>query len=483
MGWVTAFGPTMLNRWRNLSLRSRLTALSVGLLAALLGALGGALYAGLRQFLLHSTVVRVRAQAKPVIERQIGLRSDLPAIASDLGRSLTSRDTTATVFDRQGRLLANGRRLPEELAPRPPMPGYVTRALAGENELTYIAAQAGERALVAFIPLRPAPASANILGVVQLTTRLTQVDQILSRQRRLLGLGILATLGAGILGELWLTRTALRPLHRVNVTVQRIAAGDLSQRVQPPYAGDEVGQLAAAFDHMAGNIEASFAAQSRFVAAAAHELRTPLSALQGSIEVLQRGAQDDPAAARSLLQGMHREVVRLNRLTEQLLALTRLDAPESLRLQPIELATLVDDVMQRLQFVAGDRRLRLVRGPAAPLLGDPDLLTQVLFNLVDNAVQHTAEDAQIELGWRADSAFATLWVADGGEGIAPDDLPHVFEAFFRGDRSRSRRRGGAGLGLAIVQSIVRAHNGTIRVDSQPGSGTRFTITLPLHDLT
>ncbi len=476
----------MQNRWNNLSLRARLTALSVGLLAGLLGALGGVLYFNLRRFLLDSTALRMRAQAKPVIERQLSQATDVAGLAEDLGRSLTSRDTNALVFDRQGRLLANGKRLPEEPAPAAPRPGLVARALAGEKELTYTAIQAGGRALVALIPLRRAPGATEapgareVVGAVQLTTLLDRVDEILGRQRRWLSLGMLATLAAGIIGELWLTGAALKPLRRVLAGVQRLAAGDLSHRVQAPRTRDEVGELAAAFDQMAGNLEASFDAQSRFVAAAAHELRTPLTALQGSVEVLQRGAQSDPAAARSLLQGMHREVARLNRLTEQLLALTRLDATETPPLQPIELADLVNEVMPRLQFVAGDRQLRLVRGPAARLLGDPDLLTQMLFNLVDNAVQHTAADAQIELGWQADGTLATLWVADSGEGITPEDLPHVFEAFFRGDRSRSRRRGGAGLGLAIVQNIVQAHHGMIQVDSRPNLGTRFTIKLPLH---
>jgi two-component system OmpR family sensor kinase len=465
--------------WNSLSLRSRLTVLSVGLLASLLSALGGVLYVNLRRFLLDSTALRLRAQAKPIIERELAGGAQLDAVAADLSQALTSRDTTATVFDRGGKLLADGRRLPEEPAPAPPRARFVSRALGGEKDITYQAPHGVGRALVALIPLRRAPGAREVVGVAQLTTPLTQADQILAGQRRMITLGVVVTLVAGIIGELWLTRSALAPLRKVIETIRRMAAGDLRQRVQLPQAGDEVGELAEAFDHMAGNLEAAFATQSRFVSAAAHELRTPLTALQGSLEVLQRGSQDDPAAARSLLQGMHREVVRLNRLTEQLLALTRLDAPQALQRQSIEFIPFIDEVLPRVRYLLREHQLRVVRGPAARLMADADLLTQVLFNLVDNAVQHTRGDGRIGLGWQTDAQNLSLWVADDGEGIAPDDLPHIFEAFYRGDRSRSRRRGGSGLGLAVVRGIVEAHGGQVTVDSRLGQGARFTVRLPL----
>ncbi|HTP11203.1 MAG TPA: sensor histidine kinase, partial [Anaerolineae bacterium] len=117
------------------------------------------------------------------------------------------------------------------------------------------------------------------------------------------------------------------------------------------------------------------------------------------------------------------------------------------------------------------------RGANVELDADPDLLTQVFFNLIDNAVQHTDPHGRLEVGWRVTGPSVVMWVSDNGEGIAPDDLPHIFEAFYRGDRSRSRRRGGSGLGLAIVQTIVTAHDGQVEVESQPGQGSRFTLTL------
>ena len=423
----------------------------------------------------------MRAQAKPVIERQLNQakRNDLIDIAVELSQALTSRDTTATVFNRQGSLLANGRRLPEEPEAALPRHDFLQRALSGEKDLTYTTSDEHKRAMVALIPLRRAPSSTNALGVVQLTTPLTQVENILNRQRQMISFGVIFTLVIGILGELWLTRVSLAPLKRVIDTIHRIKAGDMGQRVQLPNTQDEVGQLAASFDDMASNIEAAFASQSRFVSAAAHELRTPLTALQGSLEVLQHGSQDDPVKARLLMQGMHREVTRLNRLTEQLLTLTRLDAPEALHFKEIDLTAFLEEVVQQARYLVGERQFNFVPGPSAIIKADPDLLTQVFLNLIDNAIQHTEAQGTLDLGWAAASHSVVMWVDDNGEGIEPIDLPHIFEPFYRGDRSRSRRHGGTGLGLAIVQTIVQAHGGKIEVKSQLAKGTRFTFTLPL----
>jgi two-component system, OmpR family, sensor kinase len=471
----------MYKSWRNSSLGSRLTALSAGLLAALLGLLGGVLYFNLRRFLVDSTALRMRAQAKPVIERHFASSAsqDLEKAASTFSRALTSRDTTASLFDRRSRLLADGRRLPEEPVSVQPRTGLLRRALGGEKEITYAVREGGQRSLVALVPLKPDPASAKTIGVVQLTTPLAQVDQILARQRWMFGLGMAVTVALGVLGELWLTRVSLQPLRRVIETSRRIAAGDFSQRVQLPQSADEVGQLGEAFDQMAGTIETTLESQGRFVSAAAHELRTPLTALSGSIDVLQRGAQDDPAATRSLLQGMQREVKRLNHLTEQLLSLTRLDGPGMLDLQQIRLGAFLEEIAGKAIHLLGERRLRLIQGPDISLQADPDLLTQVLFNLIDNAVQHTGPQGTIEIGWKTGSEEVMLLVRDNGEGIAPQDLPHIFETFYRGDRSRSRRQGGTGLGLAIAQAIVLSHHGRIEVASRPGAGAQFRITLPL----
>jgi len=349
--------------WHDLSLRLRLTLLYVSLLILLLCALSGVLYWDTHRFLLDSTATRLRAQAKPVIERWFQAATppaahppappspltptELSNIAAGLARDLTSRDTVALILDHNGQVLANGKKLPEEPTPPTPSPRYYSRALAGENEINYIVTANGQRTLVLLIPWRPAPASPEILGVIQLSTPLASIDQVLLRQRLLLGIGIGLTLFIGTVGGLWLTTSALKPLNRMVATCRRIADGDLSQRVNLPHRQDEIGQLANAFDNMVARLESSFEAQRRFVANAAHELRTPLTALQGSLEVLLRGSQDDPASVARLAQGMYREVTRLARLCEQLLDLTRVNASAPIHKQPIALQTFFNEFTQQ----------------------------------------------------------------------------------------------------------------------------------------
>jgi signal transduction histidine kinase len=477
-------------RWHERSLRTRLTVLYVALLTLLLSGLGVLFYFDMRTFLFSTTAVRLRAQAKPVIERWLveapldaaGVPS-LHPIAENLARDLTSRDTTALILDSDAALLANGRRLPEEPLPAPVDPERMALALAGENEITYAVMVGDQHTMVLLIPLRPQPGHPTILGVAQLNTPLTVVDQLLWREQRLILVGSLLTILLGVAGSFWLTSSALRPLRRMTDACRRIAAGDFSERVNLPYlqsaeAKDEVIQLAGAFNDMITRIENTFAAQQRFIADAAHELRTPLTAIKGTLEVLLRGSQDDPANAKRLLRAMYSETERLSRLAEQLLDLTRLQNGIILHRTSFDLERwLREEFLPQAHLLTRDRRLELQPGGAAVVNADPDALKQVLFNLLDNAVQHTAQGEAIQIGWETTRAVVRVWVVDDGEGIPAEDLPHVFAPFYRGDRSRSRLRGGAGLGLTIVQGIVHAHGGQVHVASAPGKGTQVTFTL------
>lgn len=472
-----------MRRWNNLSLRFRLTFLYVCLLGILMVVLGALFYYDVRSFLIDSTATRLRAQAKPIVDeslQNLGAETDVTAISENLSRSITSRDTTAVVLDTDGRYLADGRTLEEEAPPVPPSAEYVDRALGGDNEVEYIdTASFEERMLVLFIPLRSAADNDDIIGAIQLNTPLTFADELLSQERLLIATGIIVSLVVGTLGGFWITGSALAPLRRMVATCRRVASGDLGERVNLPDRNDEVGQLAAAFDDMAERIEATFASQRRFTADAAHELRTPLTALGGSLEVLMRGSKDDPEAMNRLIQGMHREMLRLGRLAEQLLDMSRLEAPMAMNYEDVHLAKFFEEFSSQAGHLASERSLVLEEGPPdTKLHADPDTVKQALFNLTDNAAQHTSPGGKINLGWREKNGSVEVWVADDGEGIPPDDIAHIFEPFYRGDRSRSRRRGGTGLGLALVKNIAESHGGKVRVESEEGKGSRFTIAVP-----
>jgi two-component system OmpR family sensor kinase len=226
-----------------------------------------------------------------------------------------------------------------------------------------------------------------------------------------------------------------------------------------------------------------FSAQRRFVADVSHELRTPLAAMQGNLEVLDRGAARDPELLAESLADMRREVARLIRMANDLLLLAQSEAGVQLRHEPVELDTLLLEVHRELRPLANGVQLKIAEEDQIIVQGDRDRIKQALLNLGVNALQHTRTGSSVTLSLARQGDVAMLSVSDGGTGISPDDLPYIFDRFYRADRSRSRNRGGAGLGLAIVKWIAEAHGGQVAVESSPGSGSRFSILLPLIDQT
>jgi len=470
-----------------LSLRARLTLMYSGLLAVIVCILGITFFVDTRSLLIHYTASHVRAGAKPVIEQWLyekGSRfptsDDLKQIAELLARDLTSRNTVAVILDSKGVPIATGKLLPEEPSPPQPESFYYLQALAGKNEVSYIISQQKHRSLVILIPLRQSPTSEKILGVAQVSSPLTSVEQTLFRHGLSLAVGTLITLFIGVGLGFLLISSALAGLNRMIHTCQEISAGDLTQRVNLPRHQDEIGKLAHAFDEMVDRIESTLDAQRRFIANAAHEIRTPLTALRGSLEVLMRGSQDDPASFARLSQGMYQEVMRLSRLCEQLLDLARLEIASKIQKRPLKLDEFFSGLMQQARILAQGQTVVIKQGPPITVLADPDMLKQILLNLIKNAIQHSGRKSTITLGWRFIPDQVEIWVADDGEGIPPGDIPYLFEPFYRGSSSASKGVKGTGLGLTIVKTMVEAHNGQIKVKSQLGKGTDFIFNLPLH---
>jgi two-component system, OmpR family, sensor kinase len=281
-------------------------------------------------------------------------------------------------------------------------------------------------------------------------------------------LGILVSLVLGIA----VVRRSLRPLRTMAAEVAAIEAdGDLSRRVLLSGPPDEVGSLADSFDSMLGRLEEAFHKQRRFLAEASHELRTPLTVVRGQLEVLA-----DELDARKLVHASD-ELERMSRIVDDLLLLAHLDEGMQLRREPVELELVLREALLRGMLLA-PREIRVDAEPVVYARADPDRLLQVTSNLVTNAIKHTPENGHITLRSERVDGQAVIHVADDGCGIPPDELPHVFERFYRGASERASRPEGSGLGLAIAHSLVAAMDGTLEVRSSPARATTFTVRLP-----
>ncbi|MCA1190429.1 MULTISPECIES: cell wall metabolism sensor histidine kinase WalK [unclassified Saccharopolyspora] len=314
-----------------------------------------------------------------------------------------------------------------------------------------------------------------------------EVDDTVARMRAISAGTATALLAVLALAGWFAVRAGLRPLRRIERTSAAIAAGDLGSRV-PESAGPdtEVGRLSRALNAMLDRNEAAFAARAesearmrRFVADAGHELRTPLAGIKGFSKLHRMGAVPAGVDAMSRIE---RESDRLERLVDDLLLLARLDERLPLQLAPMDLRTLAADALHDVHALDPSRPAELTGpggGPpaAAPALADEERLRQVVTNLVGNAVRHTPEGTPVRIGVGSIDGRAVLEVADDGPGLAPEEAERVFQRFYRSDGSRSRASGGAGLGLAIVRSLVEAHDGRVELATAPGAGTCFRVVL------
>ncbi len=323
-------------------------------------------------------------------------------------------------------------------------------------------------------------------GTLVVAVPLTDVDQTLSRLlvvELLVSGGVLIALGAV---AWWIVKAGLRPLDEMAATAGAIAAGDLTKRVPAGDDGTEVGRLGLALNVMLGEIEESFATRQasedrlrRFLADASHELRTPLTSIRGYAEMFDRGARDSPEDLAVSMRHIRQDADRMSALVEDLLVLARLDRERPLAHERVDLRPVLESAVADVVVREPDRSVELSAPEPAVVAGDADRLRQVVDNLLVNAVRHTPPGTPIEVELRHDGDFAVIGVRDHGPGIPPEERSRIFEPFYRSDPSRSRATGGEGLGLAIVETIVRAHGGRVGVEGPEGEGARFWVRIPL----
>jgi two-component system, OmpR family, sensor kinase len=283
----------------------------------------------------------------------------------------------------------------------------------------------------------------------------------------------------GLAGGWWFVRRALRPISDISATAARISAGDLSQRINSGEAESELGQLAAVLNSTFARLEAAFAQQQQFASDAAHELRTPVTVILTQTQMA-LGRERDAASYKQTVEACQRAAQRMRKLIESLLELARFDAgQEVLKRLKFDLSKNIAECVELVQPLAEERHVKTATElDSLEMTGDSERLGQVVTNLLTNAIQYNKPDGEVQVKLAGQGGLAVLEIADTGRGITPADMPHIFERFYRADKSRTGN-GNSGLGLSICKAIIEAHGGTIEASSVENEGTKFVVRLPM----
>jgi two-component system OmpR family sensor kinase len=487
-----------------MSLRTRLLAGVFFLVSVALVVAAAAIYEEQQAFLFNHLDQRAIAAATP-ISYQLGVdartlkrpagkgsgdRDGVSGVRS-LGRGLTGflpSGTYGALVDPDGRILRGPvtvRNGEARLSPPAFSATFPVSRLGPNPTLFTVNSKRGSslRYRVAVLPLDSGTGS--VIVAIPTTEVDETLDQLLLVESLVVGILLLTLTGIG-----WIViRIGLRPLEQMERVAGEIADGDLSRRVTPATARTEIGRLGLTLNKMLARIEEAFADRARseerrkrFLSDASHELRTPLASLRGYAELFRMGPAQDPVALERAMARIEAEAARMGALVENLLLLARLDEVPEARHVPVNLSELAAQTVADAQAIGPDRDITLHDGERLTVIGNPDGLRQVLANLMSNALIHTPQGTPVSVQLRRVGNWAILDVRDQGPGLPPDADERVFERFWRNGERRSRGRGGAGLGLAIVREIVQAHHGTVDAANAPDGGAVFTVRLPLAPL-
>jgi heavy metal sensor kinase len=453
------------------SIRFRLTLWFVLLLAITLAIFSAAVYLALRENLNSNLNDSLESRAE-IITNLVSRGGELDITGLNIPEDVEGEEFVR-VFDASGNVVFDSSHA--NFQP-PDNSTAVSRALAGRGSRHDFEMGPELRSLTA-----PVRTDGRVIGAVEVALSTEDVTSTLRVLLIIIAVAYPLTLVIATGGGVFIASRALSPIDSVTRTARRISAEDLSQRLDMRLPDDEVGRLARTFDEMIARLDEAFRRQRQFTADASHELRTPLTAIKGQTEVaLQRDR--DPAEYRQVLGGVNSEVDRMIRLVGSLLTLARADARQvSLAKENITLGDVVSDAVDQVRPAAESKGVSVQVRPGGDLrlTADQDLLLQLMLNLLDNAVKHTPPGKAIEVSWSSEPGYAKVVVSDEGAGIDAEHLPHIFDRFFRVDKARSREAGGVGLGLSISRWIVEAHGGSIRAESAPGKGARFTVSIPI----
>ncbi len=325
---------------------------------------------------------------------------------------------------------------------------------------------------------RPLIINSEVVGVLQAASSLETIEAATERLLRILLVGSLVALIFSVVLGNWLASRALSPISKITDTAQAIvAAEDLSRRIDDEGTQDELGSLITTINRMLERLENLFHTQRRFVADISHELRTPATAIQGHVELMQRVGHDPES-----LHAITKESGRMSQLVNDLLLLAQADAGRlALAIAPVELDALLLKMFGVAQELS-EGSVRVTLAAMCPVIveADEERLKQLLRQLIVNGLKYTPAGGKLTLSMRHEPNYVEISVSDTGSGIPEDHLPYIFDRFYRVDKARSRHGGGSGLGLSIAMWIAEAHGGTLTVNSQKGEGSTFVLRLPLQ---
>jgi len=458
--------------WR--TLRFRFAVWTAGLLLVVLAGFGAYVYLNMAQGLrasIDDTLQLSAAQAVAAIEVDNG-RLDLPDsfIEQPENADLRTNGLTLRLLSPDGRVMAtigSGSSLP--------VPADAIEATHNLRSTYTTLSQPGQPGMRLYTT--PVENNNTLVGIIQVAQSMSRVQETLHRLTITFLISIPFLIIIAGLGGYGLAAKALAPIDEITRTANRISGKDLSMRLDLPPTDDEVGRLAATFDGMLARLDQAFRHERQFTADASHELRTPLAAMQAILDVIREKHRTTGEYVEAL-DDLAEEASRLRGLTEKLLLLARGNNQPNMVHEQVDLSILLVDVTESLRPLAEDKHLDLSCEASDGVIvqGDLDSLIRLFANLVDNAIKYTSQGSVSISAQAQPDASVRIDISDTGVGIPAEDLPHIFERFYRAEKSRTSK--GVGLGLAIVQEIVRTHGGEIEAASIVGQGTVVSVWLP-----
>jgi heavy metal sensor kinase len=363
---------------------------------------------------------------------------------------------------------------------------FISQAFTDTDSWAIIEATQGERLRVLAVPVNlgtVTPLSGIQTGVLAIAHSTREIDRALAQLAHTLIIAVPLTLALAAGGGIFLARRALKPVDKIAQTAREIEESDLSRRIDVN-TKDELGRLAATLNDMIGRLENAFRRQKQFTSDASHELRTPLAVIEAESTLALR--KERPSSDyRQSLELISTEARHMSSLIDKLLTLARADAgKEQWSFTEINLGKLISNLSADVEVLFQEKGLSFQLEQIQDLVvkGDEDRLKELFMNLLDNAIRYTPAPGTVSISLQREGQMAVVSITDTGVGIPAEDVPFIFERFYRVDKSRSRDVGGTGLGLAICKHIAEAHRGKIKVESQVGVGSTFSVWLPLLSL-